>query len=212
MLDRPEFQLAASQSRTPRAAVLEAEVRHLELELAAMAHLGLTPRNGGGLLPDGTTAANERAALANTVDHLNGEVASLRQALAAVTHERSALRDLYERTKEASDRALQSGSDSEQATRQAALLVAQLEADRARLGDLLHASEGESIALSRQLSETQDQVEHISERVKLKLIEQKGKLGEARRRIVELEAQLEEKERQLAQARREQAEGRTARG
>ena len=209
VLDRPHLQAAAQQSRNGKAAMLEQEVRHLEEEIA---RLGGRPAPAPASAPAtqpiqplglSTNQPLDDTALRLTIRDLNAQVSQFRHDVADLTAERAALRRLYS---DAQERLSGSDGDSHPSPRQAAAAIAQLEADRSRLALLLERSEAESAGLQDQLEDTQDQVELVSERVRAKLLEQKGKLERAREEVEGLRTALERTERELGEARRREAE------
>ncbi|KAL8277655.1 hypothetical protein RQP46_009928 [Phenoliferia psychrophenolica] len=125
----------------------------------------------GGSLAGETSAAtdplqaDERHALAMTIEDLNAQVAHLRTSFEEMSHEREVLQRLYDRQVASSVADKGKGKAPPlDSTQDLAASLSELQADRDRLAHLLHLASTENGDLSTQLSTTQSDIEQVSER------------------------------------------------
>ncbi|KAM0752760.1 hypothetical protein T439DRAFT_323374 [Meredithblackwellia eburnea MCA 4105] len=149
-----------------RAQLLEAEVRELERKVERLGQSRSSQIHEFNPI-DEKSAREEEHLL--TIQELNYQVSDLQVALHEVVRERDLLLD---------------GQSRESET------LAQLRLERDRLSHLLQTTSTSNTDLTLTLSTQQAQIEQVSERVRVKLLEQKGKIERCYTVIKELEDEV----------------------
>ncbi|GAA5895665.1 uncharacterized protein JCM6883_001580 [Sporobolomyces salmoneus] len=204
ILDLPAVQAAAAHSRSRRSSELpagdqtieemgntlrlEEEIREMERKIRMLSGgpesegSSVEPEDGSALRGNGD---DQSARLLQHIRELEADLTAVRKQLEVATKEKESLERLVGKLDKprSSD-----GVEREEAQR---AYIERLEADRYRLSQLLEASESEAESLSQELSSMHAQVDALSERVRLKLEEQRNKLKAAYAEIERLRNQLE---------------------
>ncbi|GAA5867954.1 hypothetical protein JCM8547_003423 [Rhodosporidiobolus lusitaniae] len=175
---------------------LEEEVRGLEREIARLGSTAVSdPPLGAQAVPQDASllvepdlSPTDCLALLSTISDLTAQLERLQKELREVKNERAALRGVCERYRRNSEETTSTQQPLGWKEREEELLarVEELEAECSRLSHLLHLSEHESAALASQLQSTHASIDALSDRVRRKLEEQKGKLERAREECREL--------------------------